>query len=144
MLKISKKVEYAIISLLHISQRQPDELTTAREISESYNIPPELLGKILQLLSRSGYIRSIQGVKGGYYLEQPLENLSIDRVIKVIEGPIKIVKCVETEIADCKCQQREFCTIKNPMDIIQQKIETFFRMISLQQIKDEMETHISA
>lgn len=138
MLKLSKKVEYALISLLHISERQPEELTTARELSEFYNIPQELLGKVLQRLSRAGYICSIQGVKGGYFLEQPLERLSVDQIIQVVDGPIKIVNCVEKEITDCSCRQKEFCIIRNPMDIIQQKLENFFKMISLQEIKEEM------
>jgi Rrf2 family nitric oxide-sensitive transcriptional repressor len=143
MLKLSKKVEYALIALLHISEKDPSELISARELSEIYHIPPELLGKVLQSLTKAGLISSIQGVKGGYYLAQSLEKISIDQVINVVEGPIKIVKCVEKNHSSCKCRQMDFCTIRNPMDILQQKINNFFKNISLQKIKMEMKNTIS-
>ena len=48
MLKLSKKVEYGLISMMHMDSVQNGDLATARELSELYNIPAELLGKVLQ------------------------------------------------------------------------------------------------
>ncbi|MCB0259910.1 MAG: Rrf2 family transcriptional regulator, partial [Calditrichaeota bacterium] len=65
MLKFSKKVEYALISMLYMAKREDGELTTSRELSQHFNIPQELAGKVLQSLARTGCIASVQGVKGG-------------------------------------------------------------------------------
>ena len=52
MLKLSKKVEYGLISLMHMDSAQNGDLATARELSDLYDIPAELLGKVLQSLAK--------------------------------------------------------------------------------------------
>ena len=65
MLKITKKVEYALISLVHLSEQEVGNNLSAKKIAHEYGIPSEILAKILQNLSSLGMIKSIQGPKGG-------------------------------------------------------------------------------
>ena len=69
MLRLSKKSDYALISMKHLAMR-PDggASSSAREISESYDIPLELLAKVLQRLVRARLLVSVQGTRGGYRL----------------------------------------------------------------------------
>ncbi|HDP98510.1 MAG TPA: hypothetical protein ENN22_04915 [bacterium] len=59
MLKISKKIEYALIALICMSDKSEAELTTIREMSNSFNLPVELLGKIMQRLTNSRIINLV-------------------------------------------------------------------------------------
>ena len=68
MLKLSKTIEYALISINHISQYDQDTPIPVKKISKKYNIPFELLAKILQKLSKAKILKAIQGPKGGYKL----------------------------------------------------------------------------
>ena len=73
MLKISKKADYALMALQHIASVQfgdvtPGRVVNTKEIAEEYNIPLELLAKVLQTLSKNGLIESHNGPKGGYLL----------------------------------------------------------------------------
>ena len=52
MLKITRKVEYALIALRHLQQNERGELCSAKTLSLEYGIPQELLAKILQKLSK--------------------------------------------------------------------------------------------
>ena len=140
MLKFSKKVEYAIISLLHMSRKDSENLTSARELSDRYQIPQELLGKILQRLTREGYIRSVQGVKGGYQLNFSREEISINNLVHAIDGPLTIVSCT-TDGQYFRCGQHSSCSIKHAMAVIQTKLEKFLDTISLEDISREMATH---
>jgi Rrf2 family protein len=137
MLKLSKKAEYALIGLLHMVRKAENELTNAKELASTYNIPQELMGKILQKLTKYGLIKSVQGVKGGYCLENSANQVSIGQVLKVIDGPIKIVKCIHKQ-QDCDCGQLDFCNIKNPMFIIQERIEQFFEEMTLNDLENEL------
>ena len=56
MVKFSKKLEYSLIALSHLSQSQSD-VTRVRDISEKYNIPHDLLAKILQKLKKEVWMR---------------------------------------------------------------------------------------
>ena len=72
MFKFSKKVEYALISLNHINRDGSCKPISVRQISDNYNIPFELLAKILQKLSKFNILDSIKVPKGGYKLKKKM------------------------------------------------------------------------
>ena len=137
MLKMSKKVEYALIGMLHMSQKSREELTTAKEFSTCYNIPPEIMGKVLQLLVKAGLIQSVQGVKGGYRLDKPVERVNISDIYNAIEGSWQIVNCIRRHEMG-NCEQIYACNIRNPMEVIQKKLESFFDTITLKDLETEV------
>lgn len=130
MMKFSKKVEYALIALLHMAKKSADELTTARELSDRYEISLELMGKILQSLVKSGMVISVQGVKGGYYLAQPMDRISVAMVITGIDGPIAIADCLDGEAATA-CERERNCLIRRSLERIQTRLVSVFDEMSL-------------
>ena len=96
MLKLSKKADYGLMALQHIASVQFGDVTRARvvntkEIAEEYNIPVELLAKVLQTLSKNGLIESHNGPKGGYLLAKTPQEVTIARVLESLEGPLGIM-----------------------------------------------------
>jgi len=134
MLRISKRTEYAIIALVDMSSNGNDLLVTAKDLSGRYNIPREILGKVLQSLAKDNLIKSHQGVKGGYQLVVPLKDINIKSIIQTVDGPIQLVDCSVED--DCNCGQIDYCNIKSPMEFIQSELTKFFDNITLQDFKD--------
>ena len=110
MLRISKKTEYAIIALVDMAGNGKSSLVTAKDLSDRYNIPREILGKVLQSLAKNNLIDSHQGVKGGYQLVVPLREINIKTIIQTVDGPIQLVDCAVED--DCNCGQIDYCNIK--------------------------------
>lgn len=137
MMRMSKKVEYALIGLLHMSQKDHGQLTTTKELAQTYHIPQQLMGKVLQQLARRRIIRSVQGVKGGYRIHEPIYKISLTQVYDAIEGPMKIVSCIYKKNR-LICEQRSFCIIKNPMEVMQEKIEKLFGQLTLEDLRKEV------
>ncbi len=54
MLRLSKKADYALIAMKHLALRPEQAASSAREIAEQYDIPVELMAKVLQRLAREG------------------------------------------------------------------------------------------
>jgi len=135
MLKFSKKVEYAIISLLEMADIHDQSPVTARMIASKYRIPPEILGKVLQTLVRKDFLTSLQGVKGGYRLNKSLEVIDVLAVVEAVDGPISIISCKSTDLAYCR--QVLNCNIKMPMHVIQNELVQFFNSITLQELKNK-------
>ena len=133
MLKISRKVEYALIAMLYMSEKSADDLTTNRELSLRFKIPQELLGKILQSLSKQGLIQSVQGVKGGYRVTRSLDKISVNKIIKVLDGPIHFVACTHSTVSECGRQH--LCNIKTPMQVIQCRLNKLFETIMLKDLQ---------
>ncbi len=134
MLKLSKKTEYAVIAIMDMAGNGSSRLTTAKDLSAKYNIPRELLGKVLQSLARENVIVSQQGVKGGYRLNMPLEKINFHTIINAVEGPIHLVDCRGE--SGCNCEQMNYCNIKNPMEFIQMELMRFFNNITLADFKN--------
>src|SRR5688572_19106881 len=95
MLRLSKKADYALMAMKHLAVRADRGSASAREISEQYQIPLELMAKILQRLVRRGYLSSHQGIRGGYQLAQPAKLISVADIIEAIDGPLTITACSE-------------------------------------------------
>jgi Rrf2 family protein len=132
MLKLSKKVEYGLLAVKHIASQGGGDVLTAKEISDRYQIPFELLSKILQKLAKEKIITSYQGVKGGYSLVSNPADLKISQIINAIEGPTSLMEC-GSETESC-CEQFHNCTIRNPLQKIQVNINDVFDNMTLKEI----------
>ena len=61
MLKITKKVEYALIAIKHLSDN-PKKLSSVSDISMTYGIPREILAKTMQTLAKENIVESVKGI----------------------------------------------------------------------------------
>ena len=120
MLRLSKKADYALIAMKHLAINRDGAVSvSAREIAEQYDIPIELMAKVLQRLVRSGLLVSTQGTRGGYALNRPSPLISIADVIQAIDGPLTVTAC-STEKVDC--EQYGKCSIRDPLWQIRERI----------------------
>ena len=100
MLRLSKKADYALIAMKHLALRPDQAASSAREIAEQYDIPVELMAKVLQRLAREGLLASHQGTRGGYHLSRPPSAISVADVIQAVDGPLTVTAC-STEEENC-------------------------------------------
>jgi Rrf2 family protein len=131
MLKVSRASEYGIIALKYIYQQPVGYIASAREIAEKYNIPAEIMAKIMQKMVKQGLVMSCQGARGGYALAKPPAQISVAEIVQSIEGPIGIVECVSDPDCECTQLQTGVCNIKDPFAKIQNKFIGFLTGISL-------------
>jgi Rrf2 family protein len=137
MLKLNKKVEYALISVIHLDSMGRSDLVTARELAERYNIPGEILGKVLQSLAKARIVESVQGAKGGYRLLLPLEKVTMGDMIEAIESPVYLVSCQDDPES---CGQFDACNIRNPVWRIQARLTRFIHGIPLSALRHNTST----
>lgn len=136
MLRITKKAEYGIIALKHILNQPDGRVSRAKEIAQIYNIPSEIMAKILQQLARHGMVCSIQGAKGGYILAKDGNKISLSDIIQALEGPLGIVECAAND--ECGCMQLPYCNIRSPFNVIQEQFKTFLSGIYLADLNNGM------
>ena len=113
MLRLSKKADYALMAMKHLATRHDAAAScSAREISESYEIPLELLAKVLQRLVRVRLLQSVQGTRGGYRLGRPPISIPVAEVIQAVDGPVTVTACSPN---DHRCEQYSKCSIRDPL-----------------------------
>ena len=119
MLRLSKKADYALMAVRHLALQSGLASASAREIAEQYDIPIELMAKVLQRLVRAGLLSSTQGTRGGYTLSRPSAAISVADVIQAIDGPFTVTAC-SSEKNDC--EQYSKCSIRDPLWQIRERI----------------------
>ena len=130
MFKITRKLEYALIALRYIQGQSEDKVVSAKEISEVYRIPLQLLAKILQELTKHNILEATQGAHGGYKLKKSLDQMNLTALIKILEGPIGIMDCS----IDTKCVQLDICNIRKPINRVNDAIISMFDNLTLSEI----------
>ena len=134
MFQLSKKVEYALIAVRHMAVHSNGKIHTTKEIADRYHIPYELLAKLMQKLAKKRFIRSHQGVHGGYTLACNPFELQISAIIRAIEDKesVTIIQC-EAESPD-NCLIHQMCTIKNPLVKLQGNINRVFDQLTIMEM----------
>ena len=130
MLNITKTIEYSLIAIRHISQKDKNKLSTAKEIASLYQVPYENMAKTMQKLCKLNYLAAIKGAHGGYYLKGPIDKINLIDFMESIEGPIGIVKCS----IDAHCNITNVCNIKSPISKINNNIRSLLSKLQINDI----------
>jgi Rrf2 family protein len=131
MLRLSKKADYALIAMKHLALRADGGSSSAREIAEAYDIPVELMAKVLQRLARRGLLASQQGTRGGYLLARPSTQISVADVIQAVDGPLTVTAC---STAEETCEQYAKCNVRDPLWKIKDRIYQALATCSLHEL----------
>ena len=130
MLRFTKKADYGLMAIHYIAAHQGDAIVSNKRIAEEFNIPAELLAKILQRLAKRGLILSQSGPKGGYVLARSPDEMTVGEVVRAIEGPIHIVSCFENS----DCPQMSRCNHRRPVQKIQASIISLLDTMTLAEL----------
>jgi Rrf2 family transcriptional regulator, nitric oxide-sensitive transcriptional repressor len=129
MLKITRKLEYSLMVLRHTASKYQGELTTAKEVSDTYKTPFDVTSKVMQNLAQKGLLKSEQGAYGGYLLLKDLSKVSLFELIEIVEGPVAIVKCLNDGPASCDMSSS--CNIISPVQALNDRLIEFYKNLSV-------------
>jgi FeS assembly SUF system regulator len=133
MLRLSKKADYALIAITHLTLTSGS--SSAREIAELFDIPVELMAKVLQRLTRRGLLTSQQGTRGGYQLARAASGISIADVIQAIDGPVAVTAC--SAHAD-RCGQFAKCNVRDPLWKIREIIVSALKTTTVSELAKDV------
>jgi Rrf2 family protein len=122
MLHLNRKTEYALLALEHmcLKEREKGGHTNTREVAQNYHIPYPLLAKVMQELSRRGFLKSLYGMNGGYVLAKKASDITVADIAQIFEGPLAVAECFrDTKIT---CPQWDDCLIKDPFYELNRKL----------------------
>lgn len=129
MIKINRKVEYALMVLKLMKGRGADDMTTAREVCDLYQTPFDTTSKVMQLMNTAGILHSHKGVKGGYTLAHDLTNISYVDLVQLIEGKSFMMDCHEGP-----CEFHKSCNIAQPIKRLNDYIINIFSTLTLNEL----------
>ena len=106
-MKISTKGRYALRLMLDLALSTGDEYIKIKDIAKRQDISEKYLEQIVNILNKAGFVRSIRGAAGGYKLSRSPKEYTVGMILRLTEGSLAPVSCVEYE--ENECDRYETC-----------------------------------
>ena len=100
-MKISTKGRYALRLMLDLALHDNGGYIPIKEIAKRQEISDKYLEQIISILGRAGYVQSVRGAGGGYRLTHPLKSYTVGMILRLTEGSLAPVSCLEGNVNTC-------------------------------------------
>jgi len=153
MVKLNRTTEYGLIALRYMMAKQSvgdATVTSARELSERYDLPFEITAKTLQRMKESGLIQSAHGARGGYTIARCPSKLNLAEFLELMEGPQAVVGCTNSAlkwagaVSANVCEYQGKCEVSGVMSDLNSRVKTFLTGILLTDLAEFKTTEAKA
>ena len=137
-MKISTKGQYAIRMMLDLAQYQENGYVSLKDIATRQEISKKYLEQIIPILNRSDILHANRGFQGGYRLARKPKDYTIGEILRLTEGNLAPVACLEVNPNDCS--RKDDCATLKLWDGLYKVINDYLDNITLQDLIDEQNT----
>lgn len=106
-MKISTRGRYALRLMLDLATNDNGTPSSIKDIAKRQQISEKYLEQIIAILNKAGYVRSVRGAQGGYFLNKKPEEYTVGMILRLTEGDLSPVGCVGEE--GTACDKRDGC-----------------------------------
>ena len=103
-LKISTKGRYALRLMIDLAINDEGKCIRIKDIAKRQEISEKYLEQIISTLNKAGFIKSIRGPQGGHRLAKHPKEYTVGMILRLTEGSLSPVACVDDEINQCSRQ----------------------------------------
>lgn len=132
-MKLSTKGRYGVKAMVDLAINYGEQPVSIKNISQRQKISEYYLEQLFSSLKKAKLIKSIRGAQGGYILNRAPEEITIQDVINVLEGPIEVSNCLE----DDACNNIDCCATRLLWKKIKDSIDSVTSSITLKDIVDD-------
>ena len=138
-MRITQEADYAIRICLILDSL--GEKTGAATIADIACITPKIALKVLRKLNSAGYVKSYKGVQGGYELVRSGDELRVLEIIELIDGPVKISKCLECDHECSKNPCKLECKMHIAFGAVNEQLIENLGKITVRMLHDKSVSH---
>ena len=110
-MRVSTKGRYALRLMLDLATNYSGAPIRLKDVARRQMISEKYLEQIISVLIKAGYVRSIRGPQGGYVLQRTPEEYTVGMILRLTEGSLSPVECVE-DGAMGKCDMESSCVTR--------------------------------
>ena len=133
-MKVSTKGRYALRMLLDLAEHN-GKFISLKEIAERQNISKQYLEQIVSLLNTSNILRTNRGKQGGYMLAKRPSEYTVREILRITEGNLAPVTCLEEDINDC--EKASYCKTLPMWTGLQKVIDDYLGSVTLQDMLEQ-------
>ena len=131
---LSRKTDYALLLLSYLHNRPVGGC--ARTIAEHFGLSRAFVANILKELCQKEFVVSHRGVRGGYVLQRPADEITLAELLESLEDGFRLATCTghPHEDIENECSMLHTCPIKQPIGELHRRIIDVLRTVSLAEI----------
>ena len=133
-MRLSTQSRYGVRALFDIAYHSEGLETQVKDISRRQGISQRHLEQIFQKLKKAGIVGSKRGPSGGYFLNKTTENITIGEVIRITEGDITPVLCVNPEDSSQPCERSRECVTQMVWDEAGKRLKEYFDSVTIKDL----------
>ena len=134
---LSKKSQYALKALSYLVEKQNEGPILISEIAEKKKIPLKFLENILLELKNAKILDSKKGKGGGYFFSKNPQDISLARIIRLVNGPIALLPCVSLNFYEkCTNCTEDHCSLHDVLIEVRDATLAILEKKSLLELKD--------
>ena len=126
---VSTKGRYALRVLIDLAEQTSGEHIPLKEIAERQNISQKYIEAIMTLLSKNGYVDAVHGKGGGYKLNRKPEEYVVGDILRLTEGSLSPVACLEKGAAPCP--RKDACRTLPLWSMLDELVENYLDSVNL-------------
>ena len=133
-MRLTLHTDYALRVLIHVAIAD-GKLITISDIAESFDISKQHLMKVVNDLSRKGYLAAVRGRGGGIRLRRPPRDINIGQVVRETEVRLDVSGCLG---------RRGYCRIERvcvSRGVLRDATEAFLAVLDAQTLADLIRPH---
>ncbi len=134
-MKISTKGRYAVRMLLDLAEHGEGKFVALKEVAERQGISKKYLEQIVTILNKSDILITNRGFQGGYKLAQSPDKLTLGKILRLTEGSLSPVPCLEH--TPNTCVRSNTCATLYVWQGLYDVINNYLDAITLQDILDK-------
>ncbi|MDC8100678.1 RrF2 family transcriptional regulator [Chryseobacterium rhizosphaerae] len=137
----SKTCEYALRALIYIAQQSKNGSRVGiKDIAKSISSPEHFIAKILQDLSRKGFVQSAKGPNGGFYMDQQNLNNAIADIVREIDGDKLFSGC---GLGLEQCSETHPCPLHDQFKSIRTNLRIMLESSKIQAFVDNLDLKLT-
>ena len=140
-MKISTKGRYALRMLIDLAEHQNDGFIALKDIAARQGISKKYLEQIIPVLNRSDVLNANRGYQGGYKLAKSPDKYTVGAILRLTEGSIAPVACLDHEPVDCP--RREDCITLPLWKGLNKVITDYLDSVTLQDLLDNQKDMVA-
>ena len=98
---VSTKGRYALRVMIDLAEHQAERYVPLKEVAERQEISEKYLENILKVLVQNGFLEGLRGKGGGYRLSREPGEYTLGEILRLTEGSLAPVECVEEDAPEC-------------------------------------------
>ena len=127
-MKVNTKVRYGLRAILQIAESHGKDPVSISSISEIQEISGKYLEQVVGIMRRADLITSYKGVKGGYSLSRPPEDITLWEVITALDSHTTLVDCVRDPAI---CERSDDCLTRSIWTLLSARMQEFWQDFTL-------------